>query len=59
MTTVLPPVTDDTSPGLRDPIEEVKAALDGTRSRTPQRAPIEKVAAALDGASPPPRRRRR
>lgn len=58
LTTVLPPVTDDTSPGLRDPIEEVKAALDGTRSRTPQRAPIEKVAAALDGAPPPPRRRR-
>jgi membrane peptidoglycan carboxypeptidase len=59
LTTVLPPVTDDRSPGLRDPIEEVKAALDGTRPRAPQREPIERVAAALDGGPPPPPRRPR
>ncbi|MGH3525495.1 MAG: penicillin-binding protein, partial [Mycobacterium sp.] len=28
LTTILPPVRDDTSPQLRDPIEAVKAALD-------------------------------
>jgi len=59
LTTVLPPVTDDTSPGLRDPIEEVKAALDGTRAKPPQRDPIEQVAAALDGGPPQPPRRPR
>ena len=59
LTTILPPVTDDRAAGLRDPIEAVKAALDGTRPKAAQRDPIEAVAAALDAApSKPPRRDR-
>lgn len=57
LTSILPPVTDD-----RDPIEAVKAALDGPSPpppppppRRPDRDPIEAVKAALD--SPPPPRR--
>jgi len=34
-TTVLPPVRDDVDPKLRDPIDAVKAALDGTPPRPP------------------------
>jgi membrane peptidoglycan carboxypeptidase len=55
-TTILPPVNDDRSTQLRDPIEAVKAALDGTRSKAGQRDPIEAVAAALDAGPPNPRR---
>lgn len=63
MTTILPPVVDEQSQRLRDPIEAVKAALDGTpppppQPRRPSRDPVEQVKAALD-SSPPPRRRDR
>ena len=63
LTTVLPAVTDDRFPGRGDPIEAVKAALDGSaapsgplRSEASPRAPIDEVKAALD--TPPPRARR-
>jgi membrane peptidoglycan carboxypeptidase len=61
-TTILPPVTDDRSPGRADPIEVVKAALDGTPSTPPQstprhqRDPIDEVKAALDRPSATRRR---
>lgn len=56
-TTILPPVVDDRSPRRPDPIDEVKAALDGPGSRS--RDAIEEVKAALEGrASTPPRRDR-
>nr|WP_139799536.1 transglycosylase domain-containing protein [Mycobacterium branderi] len=63
LTTILPPVVDEQSQRLRDPIEAVKAALDGTPPpppppRRPSRDPVEQVKAALD-ATPPPRRRDR
>lgn len=63
LTTILPPVVDERSQRLRDPIEAVKAALDGTPPpspppRRPSRDPVEQVKAALDG-TPPPRRRDR
>ncbi|ORW16533.1 transglycosylase domain-containing protein [Mycobacterium palustre] len=58
LTTVLPPVIDDRSPRRRDPIEEVKAALDSPAAApAPQRDPLDEVRAALDGrAATPPRR---
>nr|WP_235215844.1 transglycosylase domain-containing protein [Mycobacterium kyorinense] len=61
MTTVLPPVVDERR--LRDPVEQVKAALDGTPPPPPpprrhSRDPVEQVKAALD-STPPPRRRDR
>ncbi|MCV7398634.1 penicillin-binding protein [Mycobacterium fragae] len=59
LTTVLPPVRDDTSLPLRDPIEAVKAALDGTAPppRAERRDPtIDAVKAALDGKASGPRR---
>ncbi|MGH3960918.1 transglycosylase domain-containing protein [Mycobacterium sp.] len=40
LTSILPPVTDDRSQRLRDPIEAVKAALDGTGPRQPEHDPI-------------------
>ncbi|WP_264072586.1 hypothetical protein, partial [Mycobacterium palustre] len=50
LTTVLPPVIDDRSPRRRDPIEEVKAALDSPAAApAPQRDPLDEVRAALDG----------
>nr|WP_192886839.1 transglycosylase domain-containing protein [Mycobacterium sp. MFM001] len=63
MTTILPPVVDERSQRLRDPVEQVKAALDGTPAPPPpprrhSRDPVEQVKAALDG-TPPPRRRDR
>jgi membrane peptidoglycan carboxypeptidase len=51
LTTVLPPVRDDPSDQLRDPIEAVKAALDGrplTRG-SERRDPLELATAALEG----------
>ena len=65
MTTILPPVVDDRSPRRPDPIEEVKAALDGPPSTPPERDALSEVKAAMDGraaTSPrrdPPIRRRR
>jgi len=48
LTTVLPPVVDDRSPRRPDPIEEVKAALDGPPSTAEQQDSIEEVKAALN-----------
>src|SRR6516162_6472150 len=65
MTTILPPVVDDRSPRRPDPIEEVKAALDGPPSTPLERDALNEVKAAMDGraaTSPrrdPPIRRRR
>ena len=57
LTTILPPVIDDRSPRRADPIEEVKAALDGPPPAPPQRDALEEVKAALEGrAATPPRR---
>jgi membrane peptidoglycan carboxypeptidase len=60
LTTILPPVRDDAPPYLRDPIEAVKAALDGTpRPPRPRRhdPTIDAVKAALDGKATGPQRR--
>jgi membrane peptidoglycan carboxypeptidase len=59
LTTILPPVRDDTSRQLRDPIEAVKAALDGRpRTRAPDwRDPPELAAAAVEDRSPQRHRR--
>jgi membrane peptidoglycan carboxypeptidase len=48
------PALGNTAPPLRDPVEAVKAALDGTPPPPPPRDPIEVVKAALDGTPPPP-----
>jgi membrane peptidoglycan carboxypeptidase len=48
LTTVLPPVADDRSPRRPDPIEEVKAALDGSVSTPVPQDSIEEVKAALN-----------
>ncbi|HUH70390.1 MAG TPA: transglycosylase domain-containing protein [Mycobacterium sp.] len=56
LTTILPPVIDDRSPRRPDPIEEVKAALDGPPSMPLQRDAIEEVKAALDGRAATPSR---
>ncbi len=48
LTTILPPVGDDRSPRRPDPIEEVKAALEGPPSTPLRRDAIEEVKAALD-----------
>ena len=57
MTTILPPVVDDRSPRRPDPIEEVKAALDGPPSTPPERDALSEVKAAMDGrAATSPRR---
>ncbi|WP_424063291.1 transglycosylase domain-containing protein, partial [Mycobacterium sp.] len=53
LTTILPPVRDDRPDHLRDPIEEVKAALGGRSSdRDPERDPLEMATAALEGKTP-------
>jgi membrane peptidoglycan carboxypeptidase len=58
LTTILPPVRDDTTRPLRDPIEAVKAALDARPTpRTPDwRDPVQLATAAL-GARTPQRHR--
>ena len=57
MTTILPPVLDDRSPRRPDPIEEVKAALDGPPSTPLERDALNEVKAAMDGrAATSPRR---
>ncbi len=48
LTTILPPVIDDRSHRRPDPIEEVKAALEGPPSAPLQRNALEEVKAALD-----------
>ena len=58
LTTILPPVRDDTSRPLRDPIEAVKAALDSrppTRASEPRDA-LELATAALEARSSQSRR---
>ncbi|WP_414686294.1 transglycosylase domain-containing protein [Mycobacterium sp.] len=68
LTSVIPAVSDDRSPGRVDPLEAVKAALDrpvskGRQSAPPQRDqparpdPIDEVKAALDAPTPARRRR--
>ena len=54
LTTILPPVRDDTPHQLRDPIEAVKAALDGRpAARASERGdPLEMATAALEGRTP-------
>ena len=52
LTTILPPVVDDGSPRRPDPIEEVKAAMDGPPSTSVPPDPIEEVKAALDDRRP-------
>lgn len=49
LTTILPPVRDDTSAHLRDPIEAVKAALDGPPPPGRRDPEVEAATAALDG----------
>ena len=58
LTTILPPVRDDAPNHLRDPIEAVKAALDGRpSSRTSElRDPLEMATAALEARAPTPQR---
>ena len=58
LTTILPPVRDDAPNHLRDPIEAVKAAMDGRpSSRTSElRDPLEMATAALEARSPTPPR---
>ena len=58
LTTILPPVRDDAPNHLRDPIEAVKAAMDGRpSSRTSElRDPLEMATAALEARSPTPQR---
>jgi membrane peptidoglycan carboxypeptidase len=53
LTTILPPVRDDTPHPLRDPIEAVKAALDGRppTSASERRDPLELATAALERRS--------
>jgi membrane peptidoglycan carboxypeptidase len=51
MTMIIPPVRDDTEPLLRDPIEAVKAALDGTPPSPPGR---DLPPGAAGGPPPPP-----
>src|SRR6516225_6857305 len=43
LTTILPPVVDDRAPRRRDPLEEVKAALDGPASTPTPRDAIDEV----------------
>ena len=61
LTTILPPVKDDTPNRFRDPVEAVKAALDGppTSRSADRRDPLEMASAALEGKKsrrqdPPP-----
>jgi membrane peptidoglycan carboxypeptidase len=55
LTTILPPVVDDRSPRRSDdPIEQVKAALDGPPSTPLRRDALEEVKAALDGRGAAP-----
>jgi membrane peptidoglycan carboxypeptidase len=58
LTTILPPVRDDAPNHLRDPIEAVKAALDGRpASRTSDlRDPLEMATAAMEARSSTPHR---
>jgi membrane peptidoglycan carboxypeptidase len=54
LTTILPAVQDDRPQHLRDPIEAVKAALDGRPSaRASERDPLEMATAALESKTPP------
>jgi membrane peptidoglycan carboxypeptidase len=57
-TTIMPAVPDDRSARRSDPIDEVKAAMDGPGSKPPPRDAIAEVKAALDGRSTSPRRDR-
>ncbi|MGB8386269.1 transglycosylase domain-containing protein [Mycobacterium sp.] len=59
LTTILPPVVDDRSIRGADPIDEVKAALDGPPSTPLPRDAIDEVKAALDGRAATSSRRDR
>ncbi len=61
-TTILPPVRGDLDPALRDPIDVVKRALDGTPPQAPPATPPKPPRTgggdnSGDGGAPPPRRR--
>ena len=55
LTTILPPVRDDPQRPLRDPIEAVKAALDGqpAPATSQRRDSVALATAALEGKAPP------
>ncbi|WP_425436414.1 transglycosylase domain-containing protein [Mycobacterium numidiamassiliense] len=55
-TTILPAVVDPRTAQLSDPIDEVKAALDGSSSTSAPRDAIQEVRAALDARSTTSRR---
>jgi membrane peptidoglycan carboxypeptidase len=58
LTTILPPVQDDIPNRFKDPIDAVKAALDGrptSRSTSERRDPLEMASSALSAKSPPRR----
>ncbi len=54
LTTILPPVKDDTPNRFKDPVDAVKAALDGrpTPRSSDQRDPLEMASSALDAKAP-------
>jgi membrane peptidoglycan carboxypeptidase len=54
LTTILPPVKDDTPNRFKDPIDVVKAALDGrpTSRSSDRRDPLEMASSALDAKVP-------
>jgi membrane peptidoglycan carboxypeptidase len=54
LTTILPPVRDDAPHQLRDPIEAVKAAMDGRPAPRPseRRGPLETTTAGLESRTP-------
>ena len=56
MTTILPAITDDQAPRRHDPIDQVKAALESSRTAPTRRDPLEEVKAAMDGRARSPRR---
>ncbi|MBX7433702.1 penicillin-binding protein [Mycobacterium sp. Y57] len=60
MTTVLPPVREDTPAHLRDPIDAVKRALDGGQPPPPPPPPVRPSGGGSDGGGPsePPRPQR-
>jgi membrane peptidoglycan carboxypeptidase len=58
-TTILPAVRDDRAPRRSDPMEEVRAALDGPPSTPLRRDALDEVKAALDSRGTPSGRRER
>ena len=58
MTTILPAVTDDQAPRRRGHIDQVKAAMESSRTAPTRRDPLEEVKAAMDGRAASLRRDR-